>query len=1160
MDKPSANPIDFTQVLAEEHAALRKEGGDPARLLGLAFSGGGIRSATFNLGVLQSLARLRLLRHVDYLSTVSGGGYIGAWFAALLARSDGGICKVEEMLSSPGADQPEPSAVRWLRRFSNYLTPKTGLTLDTLTGVASYVRNLLLNLTGLLALFALLLLLPRILTALVGRWEVSWSLAIALPVLFIAGTGAIAGVLRARRADARGALSPAASMLLLLLGSVLLTPAMRQLDAWFFLALGLGSYVIAWLVEVLTVPSRDATRWHLLHALASGALAGGLLALGRGFAACVELSAHEAMLLAPPYIMTCYALGLVLHVGLAKRRFDEMQREWLSRFGAQLIRASVLWLLLVGIAFAAAPAFEYLGAWIAGMGGLGWAGATLWGVLAGKSSGTGEQGASGRKETLLKIVPWIFILGLLGLIGVGVQQALLPGGEPFSPRSEAPAPGALSVSILGSAGQEARIDMTPPTRTEPAGWPAWRGHAQRLLEQAETFKLVCALGILMLIIYVSGKRIDINLFSFHNFYRHRLTRCYLGASNPDRKASPFTGLDEGDDLPVAELARRPYHLFNVALNLAGASELAWQERKAANFTIAPLFAGFTLPEGMGETRGAYRRTDRLLADDAPGGMRVGTAVAISGAAVNPNMGYHSSPAVSFLLALFNVRLGRWCGNPLADEAVWRESSPAFGLSYMLKELAGDTSETQDWLNLSDGGHFENLALYELVRRRCRYVVVVDAAQDEGYAFGDLANAQRKIRADLGIDIDIDVDDLRPKDGKQRAHAALGRIRYDRIDPSLEPGYLLYLRPGLTGKEPEDITSYAKTHPPFPHQTTNDQWFDEAQFESYRKLGEHIALRVLGEPLNRACEEGGASRDIRHGGDSKSFNVEKLFTELEKAWRGRVACDPRARNQHTLLLDALNERLRTEEHARYLSREIFPEWPVLLHNVEASDMPELPKDDLALKHGFYLCREAAQLMERVYLDLDLETNHNHPDCRGWMNLFRHWSWSPTFRITWAITAATFGASFQRFARHRLGLDVGEIDVAVEDWTGKSVGALNFAEREMLMPHAAAWQGKDAKLARFDLAVKYGVMNPTELRRFHFGCALIVDGRIVYFRVQDHLRSLGLGRKALEDLMRLVPGLDYVHYVRDQPIVPAREADRLDFEKLYDSVRAGRPTSS
>src|SRR6202451_4143754 len=136
-----------------------------ANLTGLAFSGGGIRSATFNLGVLQALAGLKLLHRIDYLSTVSGGGYIEGWLAAWTKRLES-FGEVQKRLATNRVhqiDDKEPPPIRFLRVFSNYLTPKLGIfSGDTLAMVAIYLRNLLLNQTIVLAVLTALLLLPRL--------------------------------------------------------------------------------------------------------------------------------------------------------------------------------------------------------------------------------------------------------------------------------------------------------------------------------------------------------------------------------------------------------------------------------------------------------------------------------------------------------------------------------------------------------------------------------------------------------------------------------------------------------------------------------------------------------------------------------------------------------------------------------------------------------------------------------------------------------------------------------------------------------------------------------------------------------------------------------------------------------------------------------------
>ena len=139
-----------------------------SNLFGLALSGGGIRSATFSLGVLQALARQRLLSRFDYLSTVSGGGYIGAWLSAWVVRV-GGISKVEEELSRTGTPV---APIEFLRSYSNYLTPRTGVFgVDTWTAIATWMRNFSPNMLIVIASMWSVLALIMIVALTASRFE-----------------------------------------------------------------------------------------------------------------------------------------------------------------------------------------------------------------------------------------------------------------------------------------------------------------------------------------------------------------------------------------------------------------------------------------------------------------------------------------------------------------------------------------------------------------------------------------------------------------------------------------------------------------------------------------------------------------------------------------------------------------------------------------------------------------------------------------------------------------------------------------------------------------------------------------------------------------------------------------------------------------------------
>ena len=224
-------------------------------------------------------------------------------------------------------------------------------------------------------------------------------------------------------------------------------------------------------------------------------------------------------------------------------------------------------------------------------------------------------------------------------------------------------------------------------------------------------------------------------------------------------------------------------------------------------------------------------------------------MAISGAAASPNMGYHSAPSITFLMALLNVRLGWWLGNPGTEgEKTYRRESPSFAIRPLLSEMFGLTTDTNRYIYLSDGGHFENLGLYEMVRRRCRLIVVSDAGCDPKFEFADLGNAVRKIALDLGVRISFQgVENLATRPAGRSAdvpYYAIGTIHYAAADGGGQDGVILYIKPAYHGIENLGIRSYAAANPEFPHQGTGDQFFSESQFESYRALGFEITDSAL----------------------------------------------------------------------------------------------------------------------------------------------------------------------------------------------------------------------------------------------------------------------------------------------------------------------------
>jgi hypothetical protein len=497
---------------------------------------------------------------------------------------------------------------------------------------------------------------------------------------------------------------------------------------------------------------------------------------------------------------------------------------------------------------------------------------------------------------------------------------------------------------------------------------------------------------------------------------------------------------------------------------------------------------------------------------------LGTALAVSGAAASPNQGYHSSPPVAFLMTVFNVRLGWWLQNT-AWPREWRRVGPRWGIKYLLSELAGMAGESSKFVYLSDGGHFENLGIYELVRRRCRFIVVCDAGMDLGFEFEDLGNAIRKCQVDLGVTIDIDTRPIRPDPSTQRSlvHCAVGTVRYGRAGGRADVGYLLYLKPSITGNEPGDVLQYRAAHVEFPHESTSDQWFGESQFESYRKLGHHITRLVF---------EGAGISAPRGPAGSGRRGREDMFVALKERWYPSSAAVRASFSRHADRLNTLHVALRRDESLRFLDGQIYPEWDELMKGREAPPPSNLsmPASAGEARAGFYFCSNLLELMQNVYLDLNLEEEHDHPDNRGWMNLFKHWSWATMFRATYAICCSTLGARFQTFCERRLDLVPGVVRVERRSVDGPVGGILEEAGRRRELNF---WELKLVRECEA-LGVPFDEIHLLRLRvpdpsrtdpgaepalEFTFGFALTHEREFVYFRVQDHLRRMGLAREAL-----------------------------------------------
>ena len=934
-------PVPFETVFAAELVAIKKSrlargatlstdsatAADPSTLLGLAFSGGGIRSATFNLGILQALAKKRMLSRFDYVSTVSGGGYIGSWLAALTQRLTSNdhprkFEKVEKALGEHTYEVGRPAeepAIRWLRNYADYLTPQAGLLSgDTGAMFGTWLRNVILNLIVVVLFLLGATLVPSLLVLLTRDWvmtgpEVSFSvgmLLLTLATVFM-GLSMVDFVPWEknrqenwfRRNGAQlGVMLPYYGAAWLLNASIWAWPEMRQTKLWWWWVGGAVLYTLIWTVTFLLSQtcknkkeredrftkekelekggktSRSEKRqwvvswdWMVFSAVFSGAW-GGLLFYGYSWALghipvnpatvwSVTIFGTVTFMLLMEYIA-------VIQLGLLGVDCLDLVREWWARAGGQLIQTMGVWLVVFGIVvFGPLGVRILLTKSMVGLGGglIAWLISNFGGVMAGKSAKTGGEIKSTSAvmkavneshstswwssprvlEFVAKAAPYVFALGLLILLSTAAHILMglfLDGGD---------------IAVVTKT-LWLRRNLWPETTTAEICRSYWLIQSGGMLS-----KIFAAAAALVAFSAILSARIDINDFSLHHFYRNRLVRCYLGASRlRERKPQSFTGFDPNDDLPLQDLRRDypgPYPILNASLNATQGGELGFQERKAKSFTFTPLFCGYDLAARLieastaGNSGGAYMdtslgRKDKFGSDR---GISLGTAMAISGAAASPNMGHYTSPAAAFFMTLFDVRLGWWIGNPRHREK-WRRAGPSPALAYLLKELVAQSDEESNYVYLSDGGHFENLAIYELIKRRCRFIMVCDSGADRGYGCGDLMEAIEKCKTDFGVDIKISVSEIKPaKDQCVSSKTyTVGTIRYG--PGGNDRGVLVYVKSSLPADDPKapvesrlaaGVRSYAEAHQDFPHQSTADQWFDEVQFEAYRALGEYIGTTV-----------------------------------------------------------------------------------------------------------------------------------------------------------------------------------------------------------------------------------------------------------------------------------------------------------------------------
>ena len=800
-------------------------------LVGLALSGGGMRSAVFSLGAVQALARYGVLKDVDYLSTVSGGGYFGASLSALwadplpyddLTQLDATPEKFPFAHPRPPSGGEtravhgnESPALKHVRGHSKLLGRGIGL-FDAETW----------STTGQFLVSAMLL------------WAIFLLPVITLAVL--AGLGVREGFEEMRpHVDWRDPMWI----------TMAISPAVLAILALFFSSL--ASF------------AGDRVKWLLPASISFATIAAGLFVIAVFGIVTVQDSMNDVWTnrwpatmaaLSPLALFGAYAVISLFVEGATGRNATHIPHTVRS---VLLPITAVLTLVL--LVSAGVWGFEKL--WSGDVGkiiaaGTGVGGATIAGISLSKLRDARLQenkriqraalqigvAAGGYVVLGLALCSWAWFLlsisdthpGWVFGLGASVAGFFVAVTSFMHPLSRSLLNGlSLNRAYTARVQKTWIVGAVPPDSTDEsdATDKAATTDATDDAKAAHWAKV--------------WPRPDITMKTLRN------------EKDREKAASEQTATDKN---ACAETAKRksppagPYQLICTAVSLPGSTSAKLLDRKADSFVIAPICSGSALTRWI-----PTKDHDEL--DD----MGLAEATAISGAAVSPNMGKGTTRTLSIILTLLNVRLGRWLRNPRpSTNTLVKKLFADAPLVLYWKEMFGLATHDDGQIYLSDGGHFENLGLYELLRRRCKYIVAISAdngALDEAFDMGNLGRALRLARVDFGVEVDM--GPLSPlmhnlKSGEVGSFFAAGEITYpsshprDELDES-EKGTLIFIKSGIIEKKltPDLLRHWKQDNPAFPYDTTGDQQFDQPQFESYRQLG-YIAARAMWKSADSAC--------------------------------------------------------------------------------------------------------------------------------------------------------------------------------------------------------------------------------------------------------------------------------------------------------------------
>ncbi len=1068
----------------------------PGDLYGLALSGGGIRSATYNLGLVQGLKRLGLLGSFDYVATVSGGGYLGGFWSAWRMRQAGGGVFPDAKDPDTGREADE---IRHLREFSNFLSPRMG--------VFSYD-------TG------------RMLVAALGGMLPSLLAALSLLVLLFAALGGLASVMFtlqdgvALRLRAPGGAWAVASLTAIVMMGFEMAWKRRGERS-----MGPGYWTAAMLAVLVA-----GGGWMVAAGLAKGSVAGPPARGSLPFLAARAEATDWLVLLAPSAVwggaLAAFLLLRFLFSRAARYDWGKALRSGLDRASSRLLFLTVAWTVFA-VLWCAGTVLTYVvlrtNPEVTAVGGGGIA-LAVWVQARLQKLASQDRRSAGRpklSERMKAALPKVVAYPILAAIAIAVVTLLAAvHGPPGSP------PRALSYGLLLA---------------------------------------VAALVTALTLLFYQPEQVGL-----HAFYRSRLARAYLGASRPRARTDVgrVTEDDAADDLALCDLpAGGPVHLVCCAANdLAPADPLAGLYRGACSAVLSR--AGFS----VGTTWAGWPKDGTKVPT-------LGSAITASGAAFNSNMGAKSlyfGPAATFLMAAFGLRLGLWLTHPAqgtepepGEDAggwrphrLWSRRSGPVGLPFY-KELLGVASASGADVHLSDGAHFENTAVYELIRRHCRVIVASDCGQDGERVFDDIGNLVRRVRIDFGVDVRIDLAPLRPDaGGLARQHMVAGDIHY----PDGDTGILLIFKPTLVGGEPADVAQYRTRNGAFPHETTIDQFYDEAQWEAYRRLGEFAALTAL-----RRVAESLPREPVAPGQDPQRAWTGSVFYGARREWLampdGAVERLPR----FTQGVAALDETLRQPGCATLL-REVYPEVAALRQSpgarqvwvgvlvdgqpkpeddprAPAAGSPPAADDPVATLHAV---RAGLNFLYELYRCEDLERNFSHPVYLGVMNYAARWTSAPLVAFWWPLLKTGFPLPFARFLEGRLGLAARMRKTVRVGRAGDG-----FARREWEREGRAPLDADGVTPLAYEVDLRYGegtalTSQLALVRGRAFGAVLAWDAEDLY--VPPGLWGVGIGGDLVRHLAGGAAGSEYEALLVRVPVNPGGGA--ADKKKVADAMQLYR----